>query len=253
MALLVDQRGRTRILTIDRPEVRNALDATHAQALGAALGAASRDEQISVVVLASSGRDVFVAGGDLNELGLLPDDERGARHLLDMGAALAEIERCSVPVIAAVQGDAIGGGAELLTLCDLVVMEEQAGLRFVEVRMGVSPAWGGATRLVERAGASRATELLLTTRRVAAHEAVAMGLATQLAATGDALPAALRLAEQIASAERTAVVAAKRAVLEVRLARRGDAVAREATVFAESWQTAARHAALRPASRRPAS
>jgi len=178
---------------------------------------------------------VFVAGGDLKEFAELELDRRGADAVLGMGMALASFESCPLPIIAAVQGEALGGGAELLLLCDLVVIEEQAGIHFRQGKLGLTPAWGGASRLLEHVGVARASELLLTARRVSAAEAVAIGLATKVARPDGALQAALELGAAIATSTRQSVAALKAALNEARQARRADALAREREVFRSAW------------------
>src|SRR5262249_52128527 len=140
-----------------------------------------------------------------------------------------------IPVIAAVQGDVFGGGCELLLLCDFVIVEEHASLEFRHAKMGLSPAWGGLTRLVERAGPLEAAHLLLTAEKVGAEAALRMGIVNEIVATGSSRTRAVALVNRIADNPRSAVAAIKRALREVREARRGDALARERRVFEEMW------------------
>ena len=114
-------------LTISRPEARNAIDQALATALQDALTRASEDSSLRVVVLRSEG-PVFLAGGDLKELRRHGQSSDGPERVLNLGSQLAAIERCSLPVIAAVHGDVFGGGCELLMMCDQILMEEHAQL-----------------------------------------------------------------------------------------------------------------------------
>src|SRR5690606_34164058 len=136
---------------------------------------------------------------------------KGAEAVLALGEVAQAIEDCPVPVIAAVQGPALGGGAELFVACDVAVMQKEARVAFVHVRMGLVPAWGGTTRLVERVGAARAAELLMSARPLGAEEALACGLAARVA--DSARDEALRLAEAMAQHGREALVRMKRAIL----------------------------------------
>ncbi|MBW2528163.1 MAG: enoyl-CoA hydratase/isomerase family protein [Deltaproteobacteria bacterium] len=242
--LAVQQQGSTLVLTIARPGAKNAINRELAERLRDAVLDAADDEGIRCLVLAARGEDVFVAGGDLKEFRTLPLDGAGAQHILDLGTELSCIEDSPLPIIAAVQGDVLGGGCELLVLCDLVVMEEQAAIEFRHVRMGLTPAWGGTSRLVERVGALRATDLLLTGRRVAADEASTMGLVNQVVPRGGSLTAALDLARQIAHSERDAVAAIKRSLTTARRAARADGLTQEQKVFRSAWGSAAHRAAM---------
>ena len=242
MVLKIEHRAGTLLLTVDRPEVKNAINRELVTALCSALSAAENDDSIHAIVLASSSRDVFLSGGDLGELSAQPLDAAGAIAVVDIGRELAAIERSSLPVIAAVEGAVFGGGCELLMLCDLLVMAKSATLSFVHARMGLTPAWGGATRLIERIGAARAGELLLTTRPFTADEAWRAGLATRLVEDGFALETALALATDVSARPREAIAAIKRSLLAVRTARRGAALQAEAEAFARAWGSPAHRA-----------
>jgi enoyl-CoA hydratase len=238
MTLRRAQHSAVRLLTFDRPGAKNAIDAALAAQLFEALTDADRDEAVSVVVLASSSPDVFLAGGDLKELAALPSDVSGADRVLAVGVQLAIIERCRVPVIAAVAGRVLGGGCELLMMCDVVVMERHASLRFVHARMGLVPAWGGSSRLLERVGHSAASDLLLSSRAVDGEEAGRLGLAQRVVEDGAAQREALALAAEMAGAGRGALVRVKRALSASRLAQRGDAIDAESKVFRQAWGSA---------------
>jgi enoyl-CoA hydratase len=230
------------VLTLDRPEARNAISRALAMTLTSAIEDASRDETVTAIVLASSNPKVFIAGGDLRELLALPYDARGAEAVLALGATAQSIEDAAVPVIAAVDGSTLGGGAELTVACDLVVMGRQARVQFVHARMGLVPAWGGLTRLEEKIGAARASELVFTARSVTAAEAVGAGLANRSA--DDALEAALELVDELAANDRAAVAALKASAREARLRRRCDALDAEKAAFRRAWGSDAHRAAF---------
>jgi enoyl-CoA hydratase len=250
MVLRVESRGPVRLLTIDRPEVRNAISRELVAALVEALGDAERDERVATVVLASSSNDVFVSGGDLNELTLVKLDASGAAQVAAMGVGLATIERLSIPVIAAVEGRVLGGGAEILLMCDACVMARSASVSFLHARMGLTPAWGGATRLIERVGAGRAADLLFTTRALAADEALAMGLSARVVDDGGALDGALDLALAMAVQPRAALAHIKRSLQSVRQARRAGALEAEGKVFRSAWGSEPHRAAFEAAARK---
>jgi enoyl-CoA hydratase len=227
--------GDAVVLTVDRPGTHNALDRALAQALADAIELAAKDPSVRGIVLTGGGERTFMSGGDLNMLAELVKNADNGDAVLDMGARLAACERAAVPVIAAVQGDVYGGGCEMLLLCDLAVMESHAGLSFRHAKMGLSPAWGGLTRLVERAGPIEAARLLYTAEKIDAAEALRVGLVNEVVPRGASRARALGIVGRIADNPRTTVAALKRALLEVREARRGQAFDRERAVFSERW------------------
>ena len=244
VVLNVATEGATRLLVVDRPESKNAINRRLAESLIAELERASEDEAIHAIVLASSDPAVFLSGGDIGELSQLPYDRSGADGVIELGVAVGAIERCPIPVIAAVEGKVFGGGCELLVMCDLVVMATGSSLRFVHARMGLVPAWGGATRLIERVGAARAADLLLTARAVDAAEAATMGIASRLVDDGQAAPAALALAAELARVPRASLVAIKRSIVAAKTARRGRAFESERDVFRQAWGSEAHRTAF---------
>jgi enoyl-CoA hydratase/carnithine racemase len=232
--LRIESVGDAVVLTLDRPAVRNAIDGQTARALGEAVRLAGRDPQVRGVVIAAEG-PTFTSGGDLKMLAGLAGDASGGDAVLGLFEDLAVIEESDLPVIAAVQGDAFGGGCELLLLCDLVVVEEHVELAFRHAKMGLSPAWGGMTRLVERVGALEASRLLLTAEKIHAAEALRIGLVSEIVARGAARTRALARVARIADNPRTSVASLKRTLREVKESRRGDAIARERAAFSARW------------------
>jgi enoyl-CoA hydratase len=235
VSLRVERAGDAAILTIDRPATRNAIDRTTAKHLGDAVRLASADPSVRGIVLTGEGRDSFVSGGDLKDISALARIEDGGKEILAMFEHLSACETCEVPVIAAVQGDVHGGGCELLLLCDLVIMEEHASITFKHAKMGLSTAWGGMTRLLERVGPLEATRLLLTAEKIGAEEARRIGFVSEVVPTGGARAKAIARVNRIADNPRTTVAALKRALNAVREARRADAVEREWKAFTEMW------------------
>jgi enoyl-CoA hydratase len=235
MSLRAESIGDAVVLTIERPDRRNAIDRALARLLGEALRIAASDPSVRGIVLTGAGDQVFIAGGDLREIEQLAREGSSANEILDMLQHLAIIEQSDVPVIAAVQGDVIGGGCEILLLCDFVIMEEHATLQFRHAKMGLSPAWGGLTRLVERVGPLEATRLLITADRIDAAEALRIGLVNEVVPKGAARSRAIALVNRIADNPRTTLAALKHAILRVREARRGAGLDREREVFSERW------------------
>lgn len=244
MSVHVETVGDALVLTIDRPAVHNAIDRAVARALGDAVRIGSVTPSVRGVVLTGGGPDTFVSGGDLRELDDVVTAGGGPTHVLEMGEDLGAIERCDVPVVAAVNGAVLGGGSELLLLCDIVVMERHATLSFRHAKMGLSPAWGGVTRLIERVGSAAASKLLLTAERITAEQALGLGLVNVVVEPGEARGHAIGLVNRIADNPRSSVASIKRAIREVRQAMRGGAFAREQEVFASVWGTEAHRAAM---------
>ena len=243
MTIRIEDVGHARVITLARSEKRNALSASMCEAIERGVNDAGATSTVRGVVLAAEG-NVFAAGGDLAELGALVDREDGAAQVLAMGRRLAAIEACTVPVVAAVAGAVFGGGCEMLLLCDWVIVEAGVELTFKHAAMGLAPAWGGASRLIERVGAAEAGRRLMTAAPARAADAVAIGLADELSPSGGALERALSFIDQVAKNDRDAVAAQKASLGAVRRAARGEALVREAEVFASQWGSDAHRAAM---------
>ena len=211
MSIAVEQRGCVRIFSFDRPEKRNALALATIESLLSNLREAEADPDVRGIVLshrrAEGQLNVFVSGGDLDELAGLLDRDDGADAVLSMGEHLRALETSPLPVVAALSGEAFGGGCELLLLCDAVFAEPSAGLTFRHAAMGLSPAWGGAERLLHRVGPLAARELLFTAARVDAQRATTLGLVN--AVVEDAELAAVDYIERIAKHERGVIAEQK--------------------------------------------
>ncbi|MCA1841955.1 MAG: crotonase/enoyl-CoA hydratase family protein [Actinobacteria bacterium] len=189
--------GPVLVVTIDRPEVRNAVDGPTAAALVEAFETFDADDELSVAVLTGAG-GAFCAGADLKAVAA----GRGNKVDKDMsfpGPMGPTRMLLSKPVIAAIEGHAVAGGLELALWCDLRVAADDAVLGVYCRRWGVPLIDGGAVRLPRLIGQSRALDLILTGRGVSGDEAVAMGLVNRLAPRGGALDAAMELARQLAA------------------------------------------------------
>lgn len=242
--LRVETRGAARVITIDRPERRNAIDRELAARLGVAIEQASDDPAVRGVVLSSVGPHTFLSGGDLRDFAGLVGAADGARQVRQMASGLAAIDRADVPVVAAVDGDVYGGGCELLLLCDQVILEEHATLSFRHVSMGLVPAWGGVSRLILRAGLERASAWLLQGHPIPAAAAREGGLASEVVPRGAALARALQIVEGLAPLSREAVAQMKRAVRATTSALVAAALPVEAKAFDAAWGSGAHRAAL---------
>jgi enoyl-CoA hydratase/carnithine racemase len=203
-----EDRGAVRVLTIDGEARMNVLSRGLVAELAEAARSAEAEESVRAVVITGAGTRAFCAGANLKERRGLTEDD--VRHWLgELHAKLREVERCSKPWIAAVNGLALGGGCELALACDLRVMDPAAQIGLTEVRIGIIPGGGGTVRLARLVGLSRARDLILTARRVDADEALQIGLANRISPAGDSVAAAVALGHEIAANAPIAVAAAK--------------------------------------------
>lgn len=188
------------VLIFNRPQSRNALDLATMRRFAETIAALHEDHALRVLVLAGAGEQAFCSGGDLLELSAYPAADEGAAMSALMGDALLALERLPVPVIAAVNGYALGGGSEIALACDLRIVDENVRFGLVQIRMGLTPGWGAGQRLLRLVGYSRALDILLRGQAMQAEELVALGLVNQVVTAGTALPHALERARQIAEA-----------------------------------------------------
>lgn len=174
--LLVEQRGHRLHVTINRPERRNALSLELLDHLGATFARHAADPSLKCAVLSATGDRCFAAGGDLKELAAVRSEADTLAMARRARAALDAVRCFPVPVLAALNGHALGGGAELAMACDLRVATAQAELGFLQAQLNVTTAWGGGIDLLALLGPARGLALLLEARRVPAAEALDIGL-----------------------------------------------------------------------------
>lgn len=194
MTVTVTTSGPVTVVTIDRPEARNAVDRPTASLLAEAFRAFDADPDASVAILTGAG-GTFCAGADLKAIGTDRANSVSVHNDGPMGPSRLLLSK---PVIAAVEGYAVAGGLELALWCDLRVMADDATFGVFCRRWGVPLIDGGTVRLPRLIGHSRALDLILTGREVGAEEALMIGLANRVVAPGTALDAAIELAEEIA-------------------------------------------------------
>ncbi|PIW30858.1 MAG: enoyl-CoA hydratase/isomerase family protein [Rhodospirillales bacterium CG15_BIG_FIL_POST_REV_8_21_14_020_66_15] len=174
-------------VTIDRPEKRNALSREVLTGLEAAFTDAAKDDDLKAAILTGVGDKSFAAGGDLRELASIRSRE-GAREMADNAKrALDAIRRFPVPVVAALNGDALGGGAELAVACDFRVFACHARIGFVQGRLNISTAWGGGVDLMRLVGPAVGLRLLSRSELIDGRDAVAIGLGDAAAAPDQTL------------------------------------------------------------------
>ncbi len=177
--LLFDLADGIARITVNRPDKLNALNATVIRELGDAVTRVEREAEVRGVILTGAGTKAFVAGADIAELaGQGPVD--GRLRAIEGQTAFRRLERCGKPVIAAVNGFALGGGCELAMACHLRVASEGARFGQPEVKLGIGPGYGGTVRLPRLVGKGRALELLLTGGMIDAAEAYRIGLVNKV-------------------------------------------------------------------------
>jgi enoyl-CoA hydratase/carnithine racemase len=206
--LASDRGGGVRLLTINRPQWKNALNLDVKRRIAAAAQELATDPTVRAIVITGAG-DCFAAGTDIAEMEAMTP----VRHTLDATDRMfVALRQCPKPMVAAVEGYALGGGCELALTCDLVVAAEGARLGLPEIKVGVMPGAGGLQRLVRTIGKYRTLRLVLTGDAVGAPEAHALGLVSEVTPDGGALVRALELAATIAAMPPLAVASIKEAV-----------------------------------------
>ncbi len=202
--------GAAFVVTITRPEAGNAIDVATAIALREALERAAHDDTVRGIVIAGSGR-FFCAGGDVKRYRSLRDAAELDAAFGEARALLDQVEACDKPVIAAIDGYAIGGGCELALACDLRIAGPGARIGLTQAKVGIVPGWHGVGRLVEVVGRARAAEMLLSARLLDAAQALQIGLVHSVC--DDPLAESLAFVERVAQCAPLAVAGAKRALL----------------------------------------
>ena len=203
--------GHVVTVELNRPAALNAMNTAMGEDLLRCFDALHRDRAVRAVVFTGAGTKAFCVGGDLKEREGMTDEAWRAQHVIFETAA-ARVLHCPVPVIAAVEGFAMGGGCELAVLSDFVVCGETAVFAVPEVTRGIFPGIGGTQLLPRILGAPMAKEMIFTGRRVDAREARAIGLVNHVVPAGEARAKALEIAATIADNGPIAVRQAKKAV-----------------------------------------
>lgn len=202
--LLIDDRDAVRMITVDRPDRLNALDRQTLIELDRAIGEATAEAAVRVIVLTGSGDKAFVAGADIGEIRQQTAVE--ARAFSRFGQELmSKLQAAEKPVIAAINGFALGGGMELALGCHLRIASSSARLGLPEIKLGIMPGFGGTQRLLRLVGTTRALEMALTGEPIDAERAEALGIVNRVVAPEALESAVSDLADRLAAAAPEAV------------------------------------------------
>jgi enoyl-CoA hydratase len=207
--VLLEQRGRVAVVTMNRPEKRNALDGQMRCAFLGVMDRIRREPSTRAVVITGAGDKAFIAGADIGEFeGRSPVDQY---RIMRLPTVFDAIERCPKPVIAAVNGFCLGGGMELALACDIRIASTQAKFGQPEVNLGIIPGGGGTQRLPRIIGLGHALRLILTGDMITSEEALKLGLIEEVVPPEELIARAVAIGDLIASKSPVAVAAAKEA------------------------------------------
>ena len=211
--IVYEAAGGIATITLNRPDVLNAMNDGMRRELTRCFEALAVDDDVRVIVLTGSGERAFSAGADIREFvePLVPVHFREARRRVDFRQAM---DRCGQPILAAINGFALGGGLELALACDIRIAASSATLGLTEINLAIIPGGGGTQRLPRLVGRGKALELILTGARIEAAEALRVGLVERVVEPGQALAATMELARVIAAKAPVALRYAKEAVVK---------------------------------------
>jgi enoyl-CoA hydratase len=237
-SILVERSHAVATVTLNRPNVLNALNLQMLDELLTTFAQLGADDALRAVILTGAGAKAFAAGADIGELNALPNARAGEAQARRGQALTRALERLRVPVIAAVNGFALGGGCELAMACDIRIASENAKFGQPEVNLGILPGYGGTQRTTRLLGEGMAMYMCLTGEMVDAQTALHIGLVQKVVPLDGLLAEAQRIAALIAAKAPLAVAATKRAVNEGASLPLDDALALEALLFGQCVTTA---------------
>jgi len=210
--ILLSQKEALAIITINRPKKLNALNKATIEELHEAFQVLDKDSSVKVIVITGSGEKAFVAGADISEFAHFTVDNGGKLAAKGQEMLFNYIENFSKPVIAAVNGFALGGGLELAMACHFRVASDNAKMGLPEVSLGVIPGYGGTQRLPQLIGKGNAMELIMTAGMISAEKAAALGLMNYVTTLEELMPLVEKLAGKIMRNSSVAISAAIKAV-----------------------------------------
>ena len=232
--LMFEVRRGVATLSINRPKSRNALALQTMVELDEALDAL-KQKRARVLVIRGVGHQAFCAGGDLKELEHMRSESEAAAMARRMRATLDRLPQLPIPVIAGLNGDAFGGGAELAVACDFRIAAAHARIGFAQITLGLMPAWGASERLAELVGRGRALHLLLGGQVIGSELALRVGLVEEVAPSENFDERLNAVASSIAAAPAAATAGIKRSIDAVRPHRHPELAGETIGAFAKTW------------------
>ena len=206
--VLSEKKERVGLITINRPEALNAVNADVMNGIISATKAFDEDPDIGCIVITGEGK-AFIAGADIKEM---QDKSYMDMYLADKQSQWEGFANTRTPIIAAVNGFALGGGCELAMMCDMIFASDKAKFGQPEIKLGVTPGWGGSQRLTRAIGKAKAMDLILTGRMMDAEEAERAGLVARIVPADDLIAESMKAAEEIANYSTPSVYIAKEQV-----------------------------------------
>jgi enoyl-CoA hydratase len=234
--VLIEKEGKIAVITINRPKALNALNSETLKELDKVIDEVANDNEVLAVVITGAGEKAFVAGADISEMKDLSVLEGRTFGILGNNV-FRKIETLEKPVIAAINGFALGGGCELSMSCDIRIASEKAKFGQPEVTLGITPGFGGTQRLARLVGMGMAKELIFSARTIKAEEALRIGLVNKVVAPEALMDEAKKLANTIASNAPVAVRLCKQAINRGMQVDIDTAINIEAEIFGECFST----------------
>ena len=229
------RRNDVEILTLDRPRAGNSISSGLTTALLEILEELASDDALHAVIITGAGDRFFCTGGDVKEYRDIRTPDELEAHFSRTRRAMDLIEGLPIPVIAAVNGYALGGGGEIMLCCDFRIADERARIGWPQARLGIIPAWNGIDRLVRDCGPRVATRLLMTGEQITAAEARDLGIVDTVAAAGGALDAALAQAEALRDSAPLALRATKQVIRAATSLPASEVRALQRAIFPDLW------------------
>ncbi len=230
-----EAEGALSTLKFNRKDVRNAINEDIMQGLTDALDTLEASRELRAVILTGAGEEAFCSGGDLKWLQSFESHEAGLGMSRRMQGILGRLSALPVPVIAVLNGYALGGGTEIAMACDIRIIEEHAYMSFKQARVGLMTGWGGGGRLLRTIGYGRALELLTTCKELSPEDALKMGLANAVAPKGDGLHVAKAMVEEISKSAPGAIRCLKELLLFGLENTLDETTSLESSLFADLW------------------
>jgi len=241
--LIVEKRGPVAVVTVNRPDKLNALNVRTREEILAAFKDLGEDRDVRVIVMTGAGEKAFIAGADISEFSGNTALEQ--RDIMCKSRAFDAMEDCSKPVIAMIQGYALGGGCELAMACDIRIASTKAKFGQPEIKLGLIPGGGGTQRLPRLIGEGKALELILTGDMIDAEEARRLGLVNQVVAPEDLEAKTMELANKIAEMSPVALAMAKKAVKNAARMNLATGLEAESDLFALCFSSADKEEGVR--------